>query len=328
MKAIKLLPKYIYKHLAIVIFFIICVGIFAGISTLYHAQTEAVLYAFLLCAFVGLIFFVINFIPWYKKYNEYEILKNNILAMPLPVPSSLMEAELLNVIKKLRDKNIEDIQRGQIEKSEMFDYFSSWVHQIKTPIAVMQLRLQNEDTEENRALLSELFKTEQYVEMALNYFRLDGTDDFVFKEFDLDTIIKEAVRKYAPLMIQKKLTFEYTPTTVKVITDKKWLLFIIEQLLSNAVKYTESGTIKIEVCDKKLKISDTGIGIAEEDIPCIFDKGYTGFNGRVQRKSTGLGLYLCKKAADKLSHKISVESEVGEGTTFTVDMQTYNLLAE
>ncbi len=328
MRTIKLLFKYIYLHLSSLIFFSLCIITFAIVTTLYHAQLEALLYAFVLCLFIGLIFFIYNFIKWYKKYKEIEMLKNNILSLSLPSSTSPIEIELLNVIKELRTKIINEIQLHQFEKSEMLDYFSTWVHQIKTPIAVMQLRLQNEDTDDSRTLLLELFKTEQYVEMALCYFRLDGIDDFIFKEYDLDSIIKEAIRKYAPLIIEKKLTLKYESTKEKVITDRKWLLFIIEQLLSNAVKYTEIGGIKIEVKNKKIKISDTGIGIAKGDIQRIFEKGYTGYNGREERKSTGLGLYLCKKTTDKLSHKISVESEIGKGTSFTIDMETYNLKAE
>ncbi len=328
MRTIKLLFKYIYLHLSSLIFFALCIIVFVLVTTLYHAQLEVLLYAFVLCLFIGLIFFVYNFIKWYKKYKEIEMLKSNILSLSLPSLTSPIEVELLNVIKELRTKIINEIQLHQFEKSEMLDYFSTWVHQIKTPIAVMQLRLQNEDTEDSRTLLLELFKTEQYVEMALCYFRLDGIDDFIFKEYDLDSIIKEAIRKYAPLIIQKKLTLKYESTKEKVITDRKWLLFIIEQLLSNAVKYTEIGGIKIEVKNKKITISDTGIGIAKGDIPRIFEKGYTGYNGREERKSTGLGLYLCKKTTDKLSHKISVESEIGKGTSFTIDMETYNLKAE
>ncbi len=328
MKIIKLLLKYIYSNLTSLVFFIFCIIIFIVVTTLYHAQSEALLYAFVLCLFVGLMFFSYNFIKWYKKLKEIEMLKNNILSLSLPSSKSQIETELLNVIKEQRTKIINEIQQYQFEKSEMLDYFSSWVHQIKTPIAVMKLRLQNEDTEDSHILLLELFKTEQYVEMALCYFRLEGTDDFVFKEYDIDSIIKEAIRKYAPLMIQKKLTLKYESTLERALTDRKWLLFIIEQLLSNAVKYTESGGIQIEVKNKKIKISDTGIGIAKDDIPRIFEKGYTGYNGRVDHQSTGLGLYLCKKTTDKLSHKISVESEIGKGTSFIIDMETYNLKAD
>lgn len=197
------------------------------------------------------------------------------------------------------------------------------MHQIKTPISVMRMVLQSEDTKEHRELAAELFRIEQYVEMVLGYLRLNSeSSDYVFQEYKLDTIIKQAVHKYASQFVRKRIQLRYEPTEITVLTDEKWLLFIIEQLLSNAIKYTHEGSITITVTpDKIIKISDTGIGIAAEDIPRIFEKGFTGYNGRADKKSTGLGLYLCRTAADRLSHKISVQSEAGTGTVFAVDLK-------
>ena len=219
-------------------------------------------------------------------------------------------------------------QNKQNEREEYLDYYTMWMHQIKTPISAMGLILQNQDTKENRALAGELFRIEQYVEMALWYLRIDDMSDMVFKTYELDEIIKDAVRKYAPLFVSKKIKLNYEPVNTQVITDKKWLSFIIEQLLSNAIKYTEKGSITIKEENKVLSVIDTGIGIIQEDIPRIFEKGFTGFNGRLERKSTGIGLYLCKCAANKLSHKLSAVSEVGKGSKFSIDLNTYNLHVE
>lgn len=210
------------------------------------------------------------------------------------------------------------------------DYYTTWVHQIKTPISVMRMNLQGEDTEEHRELLAELFRVEQYVEMALNWMRL-GSDskDFLFREYALDGIIRQAIRKYAPQFIRRRIRLVYEPAEGKVLTDEKWLLFIIEQLLSNAVKYTQQGSVSIRVVPEKvLEIEDTGIGIAPEDVPRIFEKGFTGYNGRADKKSTGLGLYLCRLTAEKLSHKISVESQVGVGTKVSIDLHSDTLWVE
>ncbi|HBH94765.1 MAG TPA: hypothetical protein DDX91_03380, partial [Ruminococcaceae bacterium] len=176
-----------------------------------------------------------------------------------------------------------------------------------------------------------LFKIEQYVEMVLNYIRLgDDSSDLVFEEYSIDGIIKQAVHKYAPQIIRKRIALKYEPKgDLRIVTDEKWLLFIIEQLLSNAVKYTEKGEIEIKVTDdKKLIITDTGIGIENEDLPRIFEKGFTGYNGRADKKSTGLGLYLCKLTVDKLSHRIEVKSTVGKGTSVSVDLKRYELESE
>ena len=215
-------------------------------------------------------------------------------------------------------------------RQESMDYYTTWVHQIKTPISVMRMTLEGEDTEEHRELSAELFRIEQYVEMVLSYLRLDSdSSDYVFQEYDLDSIIRQAVHKYAPLFVRKKLRLFYEPVNVKVLTDEKWLLFILEQILSNSIKYTQEGSVSITLTpDKVLNISDTGIGIAPEDLPRIFEKGFTGYNGRSDKKSTGLGLYLCKKAAGRLSHKISVQSKPGAGTVVSIDLDTKMLRTE
>ena len=151
--------------------------------------------------------------------------------------------------------------------------------------------------------------------MVLQYLRLNSNvNDFVLQEYGLDNIIRQAVRKYAPMFIRKKLTLHYEPLQRKVVTDEKWLVFVLEQILSNAIKYTSSGDIFIYMENGCLVVKDTGIGILPEDLPRIFDKGYTGYNGRSDKKASGIGLYLVKKILGKLGHKVLVESVPGEGT--------------
>lgn len=190
--------------------------------------------------------------------------------------------------------------------------------------------LQSEDTEMNRELSAELIRIEQYAQMALYYLRLDSpASDFVIQRIPLDTVIKQAVRQYAPLFVRRRIRLIYGGTDAKVLTDGKWLLFIVEQLLSNAVKYTVSGSVTIRFDENEvLTVSDTGIGIAAEDLPRIFEKGFTGLSGRTDRKSTGLGLYLCKRTADKLGHRIFAVSSVGEGTSVSVDLRSSGLDVE
>ncbi len=211
----------------------------------------------------------------------------------------------------------------QQEKQDAVDYYTTWVHQVKTPIAAMKLILQAEDTEEHRQLLAELFRMEQYVEMVLMYLWLDSeSNDLVFERHSLDDIIRQAVHKYAHEFVRRKLSFTCEPTDLQVLTDEKWLLFILEQVLSNALKYTQSDGIVIEVSeDAVLTVRDTGIGIAAEDLPRIFEKGYTGYNGRADKKSTGLGLYLCRRTAAMLGHRIWAESEAGAGTAIFLDLR-------
>lgn len=328
MKTVKLIPKYLWQYKFVIAVFFVFAGIFAGIAYLYHLDVAAILYSTLLCAVVAIILIGIHFYNYCKKHNERMRLLEYAQTLELPSPQNLTEADLLAVIEKLRKQCKLGFETKRQEQTEYLDYYTMWMHQIKTPIAAMGLMLQCEDTKENRALAGELFRIEQYVEMALWYLRMDDMSDMVLKSYDLDEIIKDAVRKFAPSFVSKKIKLDYSPVNVTVITDKKWLSFMIEQLLSNAIKYTEKGSITIKVENKVLSIADTGIGIAKEDIPRIFEKGYTGYNGRVERKSTGIGLYLCRRAANKLSHKLSVTSEIGQGSTFYIDLNTYNLQAE
>ena len=323
---------YIKQYIKVLLLFIVFAFVFCIVFSLYNLETEAIYYSIILCAFIGLIYICINFINYYKKHiqlyklqNEISISLENLLS-----PKTLMEEDYTNLILTLNKEYKTYISKSDIAKSDMIDYYTMWVHQIKTPISAMKLLIQTSESEISSDLSSELFKIEQYVEMVLSYIRLGSNkNDFVLKEYDLDNIIRQAVRKYAPLFIRKKISLDFQPTNYKVLTDEKWLVFVIEQLLSNAIKYTNKGKISIySLENKKLVIEDTGIGISKEDIPRIFDKGFTGYNGRTDKKATGLGLYLCKNILDKLSHKISIESEVGVKTKVILDLSMLNVNIE
>ena len=247
----------------------------------------------------------------------------------LPVPQNAIERqyqELLQILYK--HKNELTVQADNKQK-DLVDYFTQWTHQIKTPIAAMRLLLQSEQTEQNSELGMELMKIEQYVEFVLQYLRLENmSNDLVLKKYDLDGIIKQAIRKNAKLFIRKKISLNYAGVNFTVLTDEKWLLFVIEQILSNALKYTKEGSISIYTKGKRLIIEDTGIGIRAEDLPRVFEKGFTGYNGRAFKQSTGIGLYLCKQILAKLSHDISIQSEVGKGTKVIIDLETKEIGVE
>ena len=323
---------YIKQHIKVLFLFIVFALVFCIVFSLYNLEIEAIYYSVILCAFIGLIYVCINFINYYKKHIQLYKLQNEISISleNLPSPKTLMEEDYTNLILNLNNEYKTYISKSDIAKSDMIDYYTMWVHQIKTPISAMKLLIQTSESEISSDLSSELFKIEQYVEMVLSYIRLGSNEnDFVLKEYDLDNIIRQAVRKYAPLFIRKKINLDFQPTNYKVLTDEKWLVFVIEQLLSTAIKYTNKGKISIySLENKKLVIEDTGIGISKEDIPRIFDKGFTGYNGRTDKKATGLGLYLCKKILDKLSHKIYIESEVGVKTKVILDLSMVNVNIE
>ena len=323
---------FIKQNIAVILFFAASLGIFALIFLLYRLQTEAFLYAFALCLLLAAFVISIKFYQYYKRHKEYaSALKNaRLMSDSILEPASLAEADARKLLDALKSELETALDSIENERRESMDFYATWVHQIKTPISSMRMILEAEDTDEHRELLAELFRIEQYAEMVLTYLRLGGdTSDYVFKKYDIDDIIRQAVRKYAPLFIRRKIKLEYKSVHAEVITDEKWLLFIIEQILSNSIKYTFKGSVTISFTpEEMLKISDTGIGIASEDLPRIFEKGFTGYNGRADKKSTGLGLYLCRTAADKLGHKIYAESVVGEGTTISIDLHKEQFVIE
>lgn len=317
------IKSYLRRHrMGILLFFLFGV-IGAVILYLYHLPVEAVGYAFVLCFVSGGIAVWIDAYAYrikvQKLLEQQEAVKNETEELPAAA-DSLEEAyqELIYLAQEERRERIAQLMR---EKGDITDYFTLWAHQIKTPIAAMRLLLQQEvgDIEQvyqqRKECEGELFKIEQYVEMVLQYLRLNSTvNDFVLQEYVLDDMIRQAIHKYAPMFIRKKLSLHYEAINTKVVTDEKWVVFVLEQILSNAIKYTAEGSVSIYMEGGNLVIADTGIGILAEDLPRVFEKGYTGYNGRTDKKASGIGLYLCKQILEKLGHKVYVESEPGKGT--------------
>ena len=222
------------------------------------------------------------------------------------------------------------IEKSDAKYENMMEYYTVWAHQIKTPIASMKLSLQGQDSEFARKLSADLLRIEQYVDMVLVYLRLDSeSTDYVFRRCSTDALIKRTVRKFASDFIERKLRLKYDAEDTMIVTDEKWLGFVIGQLISNALKYTKEGGITIYFREPKvLVIEDTGIGIAAEDLPRIFEKGYTGYNGRTGGNASGIGLYLCKRICENLRIGIHAESEVGRGTKMVLDLNQYELKDE
>ncbi len=221
-------------------------------------------------------------------------------------------------ISDTKDKETEDIRDTRWEQMrEKEDFFALWAHQIKTPIAALKLLFQDEEPSIGDCK-RELFKIENYVSMALNYLRFeDMSGDMVLEKCQLEPLIKQVVKKFSTIFIYQHLTVELKDLDKEILTDEKWFSFVLEQVLSNALKYTKTGGIKIFARDNagiEIVIRDTGVGIKSEDLPRVFEKGYTGYNGRIDKKASGLGLYMCKGVCDKLGHKIRIESEAGRGT--------------
>lgn len=327
----KTLFSFLQQKFKTIVAISVSLGIFALMLFLYNTPLEAIIYAAILSLSFILAVTIWSFISFYKKHVMLLKLQESvdIPNLIMPVPSSTIEADyqqLVDLIDKSRTGIITNKDKAY---TEMLDYYTVWVHQIKTPIAAMQFVLQSKETESNIELLDQLFKIEQYVEMVLQYLRMESmSGDIMFKSYSLDSIIKQAVRKYSKSFIHKRIKLNYSDVNTQIITDEKWLVFVIEQLLSNALKYTNEGTIHIYMENVSLIIQDTGIGIEQEDLPRIFEKGFTGYNGRSNKKSTGIGLYLCKRILNNLSHTISAEAIVGKGSRFKIGFDTVNVVVE
>lgn len=329
MKLFRMYIKQRKRGIAALLLFCI---LFAVSFLLYHLPLEAVVYPATLCSLFGIIFILTDFNRVRKKHLKFLEIQNLTASMISSFPSidGIEDEDYQKIIHSLQAEieNLETDYSGRYQ--DMIDYYTIWVHQIKTPIASMRLHLQNEDTTLSRKLLLDLFRIEQYVEMVLAFLRLDSTSsDYVFREHSIDTIVKTSVKKFASEFINRRISLEYEPIKETIVTDDKWLSFVIEQVLSNALKYTREGSIKIYLAKPKtLCIEDTGIGIASEDLPRIFEKGYTGYNGHNHKKASGIGLYLCKRICWNLGAEIKATSKPDKGTVIHINLEQYNLKTE
>lgn len=347
------LNKFVKRNFLWILLALLLAGSHLLYLYLLPASVEDIGYAALLDAcLLGLLFFLawMEYIRRVKKFQK-------LLALPIPdqikVPEPVDDIEQLygQILENvaIQQRLLED--QTQLQQTEMYDYYARWVHQIKTPITALQLLLETQkkdvakDAEmilekagkENAVLENlleqqytqnmeqfsdmeeELFCIEQYVGMALQYQRVKSeSKDYVFTQVSVDKMVRTVIRKFAKLMIRKKIPMQYEGCRQQVITDEKWCAFVLEQVLSNAIKYTKHGTIRIRIEQEPnwlyIVIEDQGIGIRKEDIPRVFEKGYSGYNGHEDKRSTGIGLYLSRQILEKLGHTIRIESEVGKGT--------------
>ena len=317
------LKEYILEKRQVLLAVALGLLIYSLVLLLYQIPPEAAGYGILLVFIAEFVWLLSGFGRFRKKQKLLRQLAGerakDFYLRDLPESEEPKEEAYQDLIESLlKEKNRKEAEAAE-KLRDMEEYYTLWVHQIKTPIAAMSLLLQEEDTPENGELSMELFRIEQYVEMVLQYLRLDSPDhDLAFRSVDVDDCVRQAVRKYARSFIRKKIALDFQETGIETVSDEKWLVFVLEQLLSNALKYTKKGTIRIYGGNGFLYIEDTGIGIAPEDLPRIFEKGFTGYNGRSDKKSSGIGLYLCRRIAENLGCEISAASAVGIGTTVSL----------
>ena len=297
----KLFLDYLKSQSVILFGYLLVCIVFITISVLATIEIE---YVFLGIEILGFILFVYSIVHWFHYQKVSDVKDDN--------------ERLLNENRNLKSEMLN-------QKDDLNAYFLMWLHQIKTPMTVSKLLLEKPDETTNTKLKMQLMYIEQYISMAMNYLKMiDHSTDMDITQVNLDDIIKNLLKKYSLLFIHNHISLEYQSNLTYVISDSQWLTILIEQILSNALKYTENGKIAIQYLEDKhaLEIRDTGIGIRSEDIPKIFDRGYSGFNGRMNEKSSGLGLYLARKISERLNIQIEVESKLSKGSIFRLVFPT------
>lgn len=317
--------KYLVQRRRALLVLLCCCGVFVATFGLYRLPMGAVGYPAALCGCILLGAGVWDYIRQRRKHGTLSAINSlaDVQADGFPTAETQTEADYQRLLRQCSQEHLQHAAREQQRYQDMMDYYTVWAHQVKTPIAAMRLHLQQEDTQLSRTLTSEVLRVEQYADMVLTYLRLDAdSTDYTIHACDLDSIVRKAVKRFAGEFIARKLTVDYQPLNTTVISDEKWLLFVIEQVLSNALKYTRQGGVRIFMEEPKtLCIADTGMGIAPEDLPRIFQQGYTGAAGRRDTRASGIGLYLCKRICSNLGHGITAASAPEKGTTIRIDLQ-------
>lgn len=333
MSLAKLLLLYLKDRVAYIMAIILFAVIFGVLAFLYSMPLSGAFYSIVICLCICLLAALPDFFYFRKKLSILQQTEDFIKGGVdnLPAADTYTEQQYQALVSDFDAAFRDIITKNRLSYGEMQDFYAQWVHQIKTPIAAMSLIIQENDAlPQKAALAQELFKIERYTEAVLNYLRLsEATADLLLQPCNLEEMVKQAVKKYAPIFIGKNIAVKLTSLSCKVLTDEKWFVMALEQIISNALKYTQSGSVEIYASEGPvLVIKDTGAGISAEDLPRIFEKGYTGYNGRMDKKATGIGLYLAKKALDKLGHKIEITSKEKEGTTVSIDLACRYVVCE
>jgi sensor histidine kinase len=306
--------KGIYKFLKLkahtLIIFVVYLS-FLLISSLFGLNKNYILYIGLVSIFVFLVDMIISYNKYKKYIDQLDIWVKDISSKE---PNIIEDTDFAGKIVALKKTNIDIENSFEFKMKEFKNYITIWTHQIKTPLFSLNLIL-NDHPVDIYAAKNEVFEIEEYIDTLLSYMRLESlSTDFVFERVKLDELVSKSIKKYSKVFIRRKNKINFTTTDLYLTTDKKWFGLILDQLLSNANKYTQDGEISIYMKANNLIIEDTGIGIRKEDLPRVFEKSYTGYNGRIYKKSTGIGLNLVKTACENLSIDVSIDSRVDYGT--------------
>lgn len=321
-----LIWEYLYSKRQFFGFVLTWIFLFFLVFFLSHESMSILWYPTILCLSLFGVYLCYDFYLFQKKHNHLKNVLNHIHVTTenLPEGENLIECDYKELLEQLFSSKNTELQNIRLSQNETMEYVTLWTHQIKTPLTALQL-LANDIAEPDKTeFFTRLFEIEQYSDMLLQYLRLEGdSTDYVLKAYSLKAMANQSVKYFARIFISKGIAVKIDiPEEVTVVTDEKWIVFVLKQLISNALKYTKQGCITIDMPHKDcLRITDTGMGIAAEDLPRILEQGYTGYNGRKDKKATGLGLFLVARILRQLNHKIEITSKVNVGTKVTILFQ-------
>ncbi|WP_122642200.1 sensor histidine kinase [Luxibacter massiliensis] len=291
-------------------------------------QIQIVLFIFTVWLLVLVLYLLLSYLIRKKYLNKLldiaeQLEERYLLPEVMQVPEKADEQVFYQILKMAEKSMLERINEVQRERKEYKEYIEQWIHEVKTPITAMKLICENNRSPFTRELMAELENVNRFTEQALYYARSEHTEkDYSVREISLSGVVHSAIADNKYLLRQSNVMITVDEMEHSVYTDDKWVRFILDQIISNAVKYcTDQPTLRFFTVKKNdkiiLSIEDSGIGISQSDLPRIFEKGFTGQNGRTIHSSTGIGLYLCKRLCDKLGIGISADSQ-GEGTTISL----------
>lgn len=310
-----------YKEVPLSLLF--CGMIFTIIFYLSGEDMSYAAYPVVVCFFFLFIFSIFKF----SKYKSRTDTLNVIIkekwtdVSKLPETSKYTEDLYTDLVKNLNEHKNKIISEKEEKLRTITEYISMWAHQIKTPIAGLNLIVQDMSDEDSQAIKEKMFEIEQYVNSTLQFMRLDSfNSDLILEKVDVHDIAKQSARYFARQFITKYLSLKIEDFELTVITDEKWLLFAVNQIMSNAIKYTTEGGVRVYIDNTCLVIQDTGRGISKDDLPRLFENGFTGYNGHMDKKATGIGLYLSNRILTKLGASLRIESEVDVGTSVYIDL--------
>ena len=317
--------RFIFLLLNFILFLLVC-----GIMLLINISDNIIFLTFCIWFLPLFSFMTLEYIKLNRFYTELadvmdSLDKKYLLCEVIKEPEFTEGKFIYNLLKTANKDMHEHVKKYKDMESEYREYIETWVHEIKTPIASARLIIENNQNEVTRNINYEIRKVEEYIEQVLYYSRSNNVSkDYIISEVSLSTLVRNVVKRNSRDFISKKISIDMEAVEGTVYSDAKWLEFILNQVIGNSIKYIREKEGKVRVYTVKnennivLTVEDNGIGIIDKDINRVFEKGFTGENGRKYGKSTGIGLYLCKKLSDQLGLGISLTSKIGEGTKVNI----------